>query len=130
MSVVPLNALIEFDGQTHNISTGALIAADVTPTWAVYQQGNPTPIYTGNMTARSTGVYYMAGTASAANGFVVGKMHQVKMTAVVGGITDTTVLARFFCAPAWSVSGVPKVDIRAINGTLVNGNGSSTPWGP
>lgn len=120
MSFVPIDSAIEFDGQVHNQSTGALIAADSTPTWKVYQQGNTTAIATGNMTARATaGEYFMATTALGASGFTAGKMHQVKMTAAVSGITDITVLGRFFCVPAWSVAGVMKVDVSHWIGTAV-----------
>lgn len=132
MSFVPLNLAIEFDGQVHTQTTGALVAADSTPTWAVYEQGNITPVYTGNMTARSTtGVYFMAGTASAANGFTVGKVYQVKMTAIVSGVTDITVLARFILVPAWTVAGAPKVDAQYFAGqTITAAAGVTMPAAP
>lgn len=121
MSFVPLNFPLEFDGQVHTQTTGALVAADSTPTWAVYEQGNTTAVFSGNMTARSTtGVYFMSGTASAANGFTVGKLYQVKMTAIVSGVTDITVLSRFILVPAWAVTGVPKTDASYFAGQTIS----------
>lgn len=117
MSYIPIDTPLEFDGQTHDPSTGALADADSTPTYAVFQQGNGTAILTGNMTKRSTGVYDVGITSSVANGFTAGKMHQVKMTATVGGVTDTTVLGRFLCVLAWAVTGVPKADVDDWKGS-------------
>lgn len=107
---VPLNQPVELDGHTYD-DTFTLADADSTPTYEVFQQGNATAILTGTMTRRSLGTYYMAFTASSANGFTVGKMHQAVMLATVGGAAGKEVKSRFVVVAAETSAGVPKVDL-------------------
>jgi hypothetical protein len=96
--VIPQGQVIELDGHTYD-ATFTLTDADSTPTYEVFQQGNTTAIMTGSMTRRSTGTYYVSITTSSGNGFTIGKTHQVKMLATVGGALGKSVLSRFLTIP-------------------------------
>lgn len=118
MSLVPIDEVVHFDGRTHDSSTAALSDADSTPTFDVFEENTDTPILAAqSMTKRTglTGRYRGSFTASAANGFEAGKWYTVDMSATVGGIADSCVVAWFRCAPAEQAAGVPEVDVKAIN---------------
>ncbi len=116
MSLVPINEVVFFDGRVHTPATGALVDADSTPTFDVFEENTDTPILASqSMTKRTslTGKYRGSFTASAANGFEAGKWYTVDMTATVGGVTDSAVVAWFRVAPAEANAGVPLVEFTS-----------------
>ena len=68
-SDIPLDEVIHFEVDTHSPTTGASVAADSTPTFAVYEEATDTDIGVGgNLTARAalTGSYRGTFTSAAA----------------------------------------------------------------
>jgi hypothetical protein len=117
---IPLDEVLHFDVLTHHPSTGAVTDADSTPTFAVYEEATDTDIGVGgNLTKRTslTGDYRGTFTASAANGFEVGKWYNVIASATVNAIAGKTRALIFRIVLAESVVGEPKVDVGAIGGT-------------
>ena len=41
-----------------------------------------------------------------------------------------TSIMQVYTIPYDATSGYPRVELKAVNSVTVNGNGSSTPWGP
>lgn len=116
---IPLDEVIHFDGISSS-STGAAADADSTPTFAVYEESTDTDIGVGgNMTKRTslTGNYRGSFTASAANGFEVGKWYNVIGSATIGGIATKGVLKSFRIVLAEAVAGAPKIDVTYLLGT-------------
>lgn len=116
---IPLDEVIHFDGIS-SASTGAAVDADSTPTFAVYEEATDTDIGVGgNMTKRTslTGNYRGSFTASAANGFEVGKWYNVIGSATIGAIATKGILKSFRIVLAESVVGEPKVDVGAFGGS-------------
>lgn len=115
---IPLDEVIYFDAISSS-STGAATDADSTPTFAVYEESTDTDIgIGGNMTKRTslTGNYRGSFTASAANGFELGKWYSVIGSATIGGIAAKGVLKSFRIVAAESIAGYPKVDEHALKG--------------
>lgn len=128
MSDVPLDEVIHFDAITSSL-TGAAADADATPTFAVYEQDTDTDIgIGGNLTKRTslTGNYRGSFTASAANGFEVGKWYVVIGSATIGGIATKGVLMHFRIVAAEAAAGVPKVDVDTIKTNPVVNGGTIT----
>jgi hypothetical protein len=120
MSNYPLNEVIHFDAVTHNPTTGAVSDADSTPTFAVYEEATDTDIGVGgNMTKRTslTGNYRASFTASAANGFEVGKFYNVIASATVNSIAGKAVAMRFRCVAAETTAGTSDVNAIKVSGT-------------
>ncbi len=110
MSLVPINEVVTFDFRVHTPSTGALVDADSTPTFDVFMETTDTPILAAQVATKRTGLtgkYRGTFTASAANGFVTGKWYTVDATAIVGGVSDSAVVAWFRVAPIELEAGVP-----------------------
>ena len=121
-SDIPLDEVIHFEVDTHSPTTGASVAADSTPTFAVYEEATDTDIGVGgNLTARAalTGSYRGTFTASAANGFEVGKWYNVRASATVGSIASTAVAMMFRVVAAEAIVGKAKTDVDGWNGTAV-----------
>jgi hypothetical protein len=119
---VPLNEVVYFDAITSNPSTGAVSDADSTPTFAVYEEGTDTAIVTGNLTKRTslTGDYRGTYTASAANGFEVGKWYSVVAAATVNSISGKAVVQNFRCVAAETVAGAQVVDVGYVGGSTAS----------
>ncbi len=116
MSLVPINEVVTFDFRVHTPSTGALVDADSTPTFDVFMETTDTPILAAQAATKRTGLtgkYRGTVTASAANGFVAGKWYTVDATAIVGGVSDSAVVAWFRVAPAEVNAGVPLVEFTS-----------------
>lgn len=116
---VPLDEVIYVEAVASS-STGAAADADSTPTFAVYEEATDTDIGVGgNMTKRTslTGDYRASFTASAANGFELGKWYAVIGSATVGGVAAKGVLMRFRIVAAEGVAGYPYVDVKKVAGT-------------
>lgn len=116
---IPLDEVIYFDAITSTPSTGAAVDADAAPTFAVYEEATDTDIGVGgNMTKRTalTGNYRGLFTASAANGFEVGKWYSVIGSGIVGGVTGKAVLKSFRIVGAEDLAGYPKTDVHSLRG--------------
>lgn len=113
---IPLDEVIYVGGITNN-SSGAATDADSTPTFAVYEENTDTDIGVGgNMTKRTslTGQYRASFTASAANGFELGKFYEVVMFSTVNGTAAKTILKQFRVVAAETTAGYPVADIHAV----------------
>ncbi|MFM7008541.1 MAG: hypothetical protein ACKO0Z_04310, partial [Betaproteobacteria bacterium] len=112
MSDVPLDEVIHFDCITHNATTGAVSDADSTPTFAVYEESTDTDIGVGgNLTKRTslTGNYRGSFTASAANGFELGKFYNVIASATVNSVAGKAVVKSFRIVAAETTVGFKDV---------------------
>ena len=120
---IPLDEVVHFDVVTHNVSTGAVSDADSTPTFDVFEEATDTPIVSAtNFTKRTslTGNYRGTFTASAANGFEVGKWYNIVASATVNSVAAKTIAHSFRIIPAESSAGVQKVDLTHIGGSAVS----------
>jgi fibronectin-binding autotransporter adhesin len=116
---IPLDEVIHVEGVASS-SLGAAADADSTPTFAVYEEATDTDVGVGgNMTKRTslTGDYRASFTASAANGFELGKWYSVVGSATVGGVAAKAVLARFRVVAAENTAGYPLTDVSKVNNT-------------
>jgi hypothetical protein len=116
---VPLDEVVHFDVVMHSPSTGGISDGDSAPTFDVFEEATDTPILDDQtMTKRTslTGNYRGTFTASAANGFEVGKFYIVIATGTVGGVTGKVPALIFRLMPAEASAGVPKVDLSHIGG--------------
>lgn len=116
---IPLDEVIHFDCVTHHPQTSAVKDADGAVTFAVYEEATDTDIGVGgSMTKRTslTGNYRGSFTASAANGFEVGKWYSIIGSATVNGRDGKAILKHFRIVLAESVVGEPKVDVGALGG--------------
>jgi hypothetical protein len=121
---VPLDEVVHFDADTSSTTTGGESNADSTPVFRVYEEDNDTAILgPTNMTLRTglTGGYRGTFTASAANGFEVGKWYIVKAFGTVGAVNGKVTALIFRLTPAESSAGVPKVDMSHHGGTAYTG---------
>lgn len=116
---IPLDEVIHFDAISSS-STGAAADADSTPTFAVYEESTDTDIGVGgNMTKRTslTGNYRGSFTASAANGFELGKWYNVIGSATIGGVACKGVLMRFRIIAAEATAGYNVATLKVGTGT-------------
>src|ERR1041385_2419790 len=103
---IPLDEVIYVEAIASS-STGAAADADSTPTFAVYEEATDTDIGVGgNMTKRTskTGDYRGSFTASAANGFELGKWYSVIASATVGSVAGKTRALIFRCVAGENVA--------------------------
>lgn len=117
---IPLDEVIYFDAITSRFDTGAATDADSTPTFEVFEEATDTDIGVGgNLTKRTskTGNYRGSFTASAANGFEVGKWYSVIGSATVNSVAGKGVLKTFRIVAAEAIAGKPKVDVDGLLGT-------------
>lgn len=120
---IPLDEVLFFDAITSTPATGAAVDADAPPTFAVYEESTDTDIgIGGSMTKRTSlmGNYRGTFTASAANGFELGKWYSIVASGVVGGVTGKAVLKNFRVVAAETIAGTPKVDAVAWLGTAAH----------
>lgn len=113
---VPLGEVVYWDCPTFAAS-GALVNADATPTFKIYEEATDTAIVTGNLTLRTstTGEYRGTATASSGNGFEVGKWYNVYCYATVATIPGAKVALTFRVVAAETTDGAPKVDVNVID---------------
>lgn len=118
---IPLGEAVHFDVVT-STATGAAADADSTPTWAVYCEATDTALLGGNFTKRTglTGDYRGTFTASAANGFAVGKFYSVIASATVATRAGKEPCLLFRVSAAESTVGVAPATV----------SGSSLALGP
>ena len=123
MIEIPLNEVVYFDVITSNPTSGAAVDADATPTFAVYEESTDTDIGVGgNLTKRTslTGNYRGSFTASAANGFEVGKWYSVIASATVSSTAGKARAMGFRIIAAENTAGVQTVDVVSISATASN----------
>lgn len=97
-----LDDAVHFDAILSDPATGAASDATGTPTFEVFENATDTDIgIGGNLTKRTskTGDYRGTFTASAANGFEVGKFYNVVASATVGGVAGKALVAQFRVKP-------------------------------
>lgn len=106
-----LNDVITIDFIT-SANTGAATDADSTPTCAIFEADNDTPILTPTVTKRTslTGDYRVTFTCSAANGFENDKTYNVVVSATVATIAGKGV-ASTFQVKASTLSGPSSVTL-------------------
>lgn len=92
-----LNDTIRIGINIHNPSGGALIVADETPRWFVYQNDSDTPILQGDFTSRTglPGVYRASFQASTGNGFSIEGYYEVHASGKVNNVVDRTIVDSF-----------------------------------
>lgn len=115
---IPLDEVIYVEAIASG-ATGVAVDADSTPTFAVYEESTDTEIGVGgNMTKRTslTGNYRASFTASAANGFEVGKWYSAIGSATISAIATKGVLKTFRIVAAEALAGYPKVDVGGLGG--------------
>lgn len=115
---IPLDEVVHFDVITSHPVTGAAADADSTPTFEVFEEATDTDIGVGgNLTKRTskTGNYRGSFTASAANGFELGKFYSIVVSATVGSVAGKTIAKQFRCIAAEDTAGYKKSTIK--NGT-------------
>jgi hypothetical protein len=121
--VIPIDEVVYFDVITSDpTNNGTVTDADSTPTFDVFEESTDTAILAAqNFTKRTskTGDYRGTFTASAANGFEVGKWYSVIASATVGGVSGKCAALHFRCAPAENSAGIPKVDVVLSDGATV-----------
>lgn len=119
---IPLDEVI-YVGAITNSSSGVATDADSTPTFAVYEESTDTDIGVGgNMTKRTslTGQYRASFTASAANGFELGKFYEAVMFSTVNGTASKTILKQFRIVAAETTAGYKMADVHAILAAATN----------
>ena len=79
-------------------TTGEVTDADSVPTCNVYEDTTTSPILTPTCTKRgsNTGDYYFQIPVTTANGFEIGKSYNIRIVAIVGGMTDAAMVDSFF----------------------------------
>lgn len=118
--MIPLDEVPHFDIITRDPETLVVSDADSTPTFAVFEEATDTPILSAqNFTKRTslTGHYRGTFTASAANGFEVGKYYTVIASATVNGYADKDIVGWFRLVAAEAQAGYPKVDTQYVEGS-------------
>lgn len=117
---VPLDEVVHFDVITSNPSTGAVSDADSTPTFDVYEEATDTGMLGAtNLTKRTslTGNYRGTFTASAANGFEVGKWYNVIASATVNSVAGKVAVMTFMLRAAENTAGYEVITIKSGTGT-------------
>ncbi len=93
-----LNEYFDKPFQLSNLS-GEAVDADALPTFRIYAEGADTPIETGNAAKRddagTVGFYVVRTQLTAAKGYTLGTIYEVRVAAIVGGLTGAKVLGQF-----------------------------------
>jgi len=102
---------------TRDPAGGGMVAADSTPTWAVYEDASDTAIRTGNFTARAavTGRYRMSESITEANGYELFKYYEVWAETTVNTIDEDVPIDRFIVLPQ-RLSLICEVNVVTDNG--------------
>ncbi len=105
---IPLDEVVYFDVITSS-STGAATDADSTPSFEIFEEATDSAIVSGSFTKRTskTGDYRCTFTASAANGFEVGKWYNVVASATVSAVAGKAVVQKFRLIPAAPIGELP-----------------------
>lgn len=117
--MIPIDEVVHFGFIAKNPTTKARSDADATPTWAVFEEDNDTPIIASqNFTKRTgqTGHYRGVVIMSAANGFIAGKWYEIVAYATVAGVSDAIQCVWHRMAPAEASPGIPKSDAQLLEG--------------
>jgi hypothetical protein len=94
---VKLGDTFRFGATVHNPSGGAIINADETPRWFVYEEASDTPILAGDFTLRTgaVGRYRATFAASTANGFDTQSYYEVHASGKVNDIVGFDIISSF-----------------------------------
>ena len=97
---VILEQIVTLDFTTHDPLSGQISDADCLPTCEVFENNTDIPILGPVVTRRLAriGNYRVTFTASAANGFEIGKSYNVIVEATVNAITAKARIAAFIIA--------------------------------
>lgn len=121
-----INDYITFGAQVHRFSSGAVYAPTGDVTYTFYENnstsGAPTGGNLGQLNSK-TGLYTARVQLTAAAGFEVSKEYLIHIEATVDSVAAAELLM-------FRVVGNVNADVKAINGTTLTGNGTTTPWGP
>jgi len=123
---IPLDEVVHFDVITSDPATGAATDADSTPTFEVFEEATDTDIGVGgNLTKRTskTGNYRGTFTASAANGFEVGKFYAVVASATVDTVVGKVTARQFRIVAAEATAGMPPVTVNDKTGFKLASDG-------
>lgn len=87
-----------------SLLSGEQVDADSLPTFRIYAEGEDDPIETGEAAKRddanTTGFYVVRTELTAGKGYAVETIYQVRLQAIVGGITGAKMLGLFQIVPA------------------------------
>lgn len=114
----PLDGVYTFPCYTTSPSTGSSSDADAAPTFEVFEETTDTDMgFGGSMTKRTskTGSYRGQFTVSAANGFELGKVYSIDITAIIAGVTTKANGGWFRVVAAEGTAGYPVSDAVRIN---------------
>lgn len=77
--------------------TGLLSDADSTPTCNIYEDTSTSALLSPTCIKRgsNTGNYYFQVATTTANGFEIGKSYNIRVVAIVGGVTDAAIIDSF-----------------------------------
>jgi hypothetical protein len=104
MKFLKLDNYFDFGFQTQNFATGVASDADSLPTYRVYEEGQDTPIATGNCSVKddsnTVGYYKARAQVTSAGGYTVGKIYEVRIEATVATVSGACVVGRFGIFPA------------------------------
>lgn len=94
---VRLGDVFRFGVTVHNPSGGAIINADETPRWFVYEEANDTPILAGDFTLRTghIGRYRATFNTTTGNGFDTQSYYEVHASGKVNGIVGWDIISSF-----------------------------------
>jgi hypothetical protein len=126
---IPLNEDVHFDVITSDPETASVLDADSTPTFSVYEEATDVAIVgPTNFTKRTslTGNYRGTFTASAANGFEIGKWYSVIASATVNEFEGKCAAMRFRVLPAEPAPGYPDLSGTSVGGISGGGTGART----
>jgi hypothetical protein len=104
---------------TFSPTTGALVAADSTPSAVWYEDGS-TGLTTGITVTSNfdgvTGSYLIAIACTTANGFEAGKRYSIVMFATIEGVDQMAEIANFILMRQNQLPGALPVDVHGISG--------------
>ena len=104
MTELQINAYFDFTFPVQTPATGACVDADALPTYRVYASGSDTVVATGNCAKRddanTLGYYTARAQVTVAGGYAVGIDYEVRVAAIVGGVTGAAVVGGFRVVPA------------------------------
>lgn len=141
MSYVELNDTVRFGISIHNPSGGALINADETPQWYVFEDASDTPTLNGEFSKRTglDGTYRGSFQATAANGFEHNKFYEIHASGQVNNTIGRALVFSFVLNDLYrsslysvsgveplevSVTGIPNVNIVSVSGVQATTQGA------
>jgi len=120
-----LDDVVTFYAQASQYTTGAAFDATGSPAYRVYEESTGTPILTGSLalldSSNTDGFYSASVTASAANGFEVGKTYCIRVSATVDSVAQAGIVKTFKVNPTpLTTAGIATAVAAAILATPSN----------